>query len=124
MSSGSNWPIRELMTGDLVTLRAADTVGRARQILGDTGLHALPIIDDGRTVGIVTLADCEHHAEYEHLGDLSIEVPITIDVEATAGEAAIVMRSEHIHHLLVSEGERGEVVGILSSLDLLFPLTR
>lgn len=124
MSTESNWPVRELMTGDLVALRPDDTVGRARSILADTGLHALPIIEDGRTVGIVTLADCEHHAEYERLGELSIEVPITIDVGATAGEAAVVMRSEHIHHLLVSEGERGEIVGILSSLDLLFPLTR
>ncbi len=115
--------IGELMTGNLITLRSVDTVDRARQTINDTGLHALPIIDDDRTVGVITLADCEYHSDYEHLGDIAVLPPTMIDIEATVGEAAELMRTEHIHHLLVTKGNTGEAIGILSSLDLLYALT-
>ncbi len=115
--------IGDLMTGDLITLGTVDTIHRARQIITDSGLHALPILDEGRAVGVVTLADCADHLSYENLGDLCVHPPVTIDVGASVAAAAELMRSEHIHHLLVTENRSDEVIGMLSSLDLLYVLT-
>lgn len=123
VSSSDISVVTDLITGDLIALRSVDTVGRARQIIVDTGLHALPVFDEGRTVGVVTLADCDGHLDYEHLGDVASGPPVTVDASATVAEAAKVMRTEHIHHLLVTDERSGETIGILSSLDLLYVLT-
>ena len=111
------------MTGDLIALRPIDAVDRARQIITDAGLHALPVVDEGRAVGVVTLADCEDRRADERVGELCVRPPVTIDVGASVAAAAELMRSEHVHHLLVTEGRSSEVVGMLSSLDLLYVLT-
>ncbi len=115
--------VADLLTGDLVALRPVDTVARAREIIVESGLHALPILDGQRTVGVVTLADCEDHLDHEALGDVASGPPVTVDVAATVAEAAELMRTEHIHHLLVTERGSGETIGMLSSLDLLYVLT-
>lgn len=107
------------MTGDLIALRPIDTVARARDVLAGSGLHVLPVIDEDRTIGVVSLADCQHRQVEESLGDVVTRPPLTIDVEAPVAEAARLMRSEHINHLLVTEGPSEETVGILSSFDLL-----
>ena len=115
--------VGDLMTGDLIALRTVDTVDRARQVISDYGLHALPVLDEDRAVGVVTLADCENHLNYEQLGDVCVHPPVTIDVGASVAAAAELMRTEHIHtHLLVTDGRSGEVIGILSSFDLLYAL--
>ena len=111
--------VGHLMTGDLIALRPIDTVARARRVILRTGLHALPIIDVDRTLGVVTLADCQEKADDEPLANVVGKVPLTIDIGATPAEAAAMMRSEHVHHLLVTEGGSAETVGILSSFDLL-----
>ncbi len=113
--------VGDLMTADLMALRPNDTVGRARQVLKDSGLHALPIIDRNDTTGVVTLLDCQGRRNEELLADVVARAPVTISLDASVAEAATLMRSEYIHHLLVTEGsgENAEVVGILSSFDLL-----
>ncbi len=111
--------VGDLMTGDLIALRPVDTVARAREVLVSSGLHVLPIIDRDQTLGVVSLADCERRLMEESLGDVVSGPPLTIGVDASAAEAARLMRSEHINHLLVTEGRSEETVGILSSFDLL-----
>lgn len=110
--------VGELMTGDLVTVRSVDPVSRAHQILVASGLHALPVMHNDAAVGIVTLADCVEHLLDEELSRVANIPPVTISVDGTISEAATLMREEVIHHLLVTESGSDEVVGILSSLDL------
>lgn len=94
-------------------------MGRARRLLTESGLHALPIIDGQRTLGVVTLADCHERSDDETLGDVISRPPVTIDAEASPADAASLMRAEYVHHLLVTEGPSSETIGILSSFDLL-----
>ena len=123
VSSRDAFTVADLMTGDLLALRPVDTVARARQVLSSTGLHALPVIDGERTVGVVTLADCNDRSEEEVVADVISRPPVTIDVGAGAAEAAALMRSELVHHLLVTDGGSEETIGILSTFDLLALLT-
>lgn len=110
--------ISDLMTGDLIAIRPSDRAGRALDILLQSGLHALPIVDDdGAPVGIVTTADLVPIDADLPVGERFCGPPITLDQTATVSEAAKVMRQEFVHHIIVTEGRTA--VGILSSHDLL-----
>lgn len=113
------------MTGDIVALRPSDTVSRAAQILTDTALHLLPVIEQAEVVGAITLADCHGLSPTTHLSDAIRRPPITADGTLLVTAAAALMRAEGVHHLLVTEEVAGtkELVGVLSSLDLLRLLT-
>lgn len=121
-STSSVQRVGDLMTGDLVSLGPLDSMGRARMILTESGLHAIPIIDEDQPFGMVTLADCRGRRADELLGDVMAGPPVTIDIDATPSEAAALMRSQYVHHLLVTEGDSRSVVGMLSTYDLLATL--
>ena len=113
--------VSDLMTGDLVALRPGDRAARALDILLQSGLHALPVIQaEGKGIGMITTADLVHADPDAALADLLTGPPITVKKTATIAEAASVMRSQYVHHLLVTEGS--DTIGILSSYDLLFML--
>ncbi len=115
--------ISDLMTGDLIAVRPSDRAGRALDILLQSGLHALPIIDDeGAAVGIVTTADLVAVDPDLRLGERFYGPPITLDRTALVSEAATVMRREYVHHIIVTDDETA--VGMLSSHDLLRVLER
>ncbi len=50
------------------------------------------------------------------VGEAMTGVPVTVSIDDPISVAATLMRDERIHRLLVTDG--GEVVGILSALDL------
>lgn len=54
----TRYPIRELMTRDLVTIGATETILRAAEILASGSFHALPVVDRERRIkGLVTSTD-------------------------------------------------------------------
>lgn len=118
MASNAIAAVGELMTGDLIAVRPSDKAGRAIDILLQSGLHALPILDeDSNPVGLVTLADLVPIDRDLLVGQRFCGPPLTIDSNAPIADAASLMRSEYVHHLIVTEG--ATAVGMLSSHDLL-----
>jgi CBS domain-containing protein len=114
--------VEDLMTGDMLTVRAADGLEHARDLMLSLGIHALPVVaEDGKVVGIVTSHDLvDDQLSFEDgpiIEEIMTSPVVTISSEATLREAAEVMRGEFIHHLVVCD--RSEPVGILSSFDLL-----
>jgi CBS domain-containing protein len=113
--------IGDLMTGDLVVVEASDAVSRARQILVESGLHALPVVDSqGEAVGMVTAVELAGEPAQEAVGSVMAGPLVTLEYTASVSEAASLMRSEHLHHLVVTDN--GQTVGLLSSYDLLYML--
>ncbi|WP_345272671.1 CBS domain-containing protein [Flaviramulus aquimarinus] len=49
--------IEQVMVKDVVTVNSETTIKEVAQILADREFHALPIVDDGTLVGIVTTTD-------------------------------------------------------------------
>jgi len=49
--------IEQVMAKDVVTVTSETTIKKVAQILADREFHALPIVDDGALVGIVTTTD-------------------------------------------------------------------
>jgi len=118
MAASTSREVNELMTGDLIAVRPSDNAGRALDILLQSGLHALPILDaDSLPVGIVTLADLVPIDRDLLVGQRFSGPPLTIDLNASIAAAAGLMRNEYVHHLIVTDGETA--VGMLSSHDLL-----
>ncbi len=112
----------DLVSVDLVAVMPHDRVGRARDLLLAVGVHALPVMEGDDVLGIVTSMDLvEEWPDGELVSTVMTPVPTTIHVEASIAEAAELMLSHRIHHLLVTDDI--EVFGILSSLDLVRALT-
>ena len=49
--------VREWMTSDPITLAPGATADEAAKIMLDNGFRHVPIVDDGRAVGIVSIRD-------------------------------------------------------------------
>lgn len=114
--------VGDLMTVDLIAVLPDDQVGRARDLLLTLGLHALPVMKGNDVLGIVTSTDLvDDWPDDELVSAAMTPVPTLINVAATPQEAAELMLSNRIHHLLVTD--EVEVMGILSSFDLLEALT-
>ncbi len=106
------------MTEDLIALGPDDRVGRARDLMLALGVHALPILDEDRTVGIVTSTDLvDDWPEDTELAAVMSTVLLVVDRAADLAEAAETMLAHHVHHLVVMDGT--ETVGLVSSFDLL-----
>lgn len=110
--------VEDLMTYDVVTLAPADPVDRARDLMLSMGIHGLPIVEDGAVVGMVTSHDLvDDWPPGDPLGSIMSRSVVTIDVQAGLVEAAQLMKSELVHHLVVVDGRRP--VGVLSTYDML-----
>ncbi len=111
--------IRELMNDEVHTVSTTDVVGPLRDAMLDGRLHGVPVLDaDGRLAGIVTGSDLVE----EWQPDQGVVTVMTRDVHTVSPntpvvDAARLMLTHRIHHLVVTERER--VVGVVSSFDLL-----
>ena len=137
--------VQQWMTPGVVTILSSTTIREALDLLRDERVSALPVIGKkGEFCGIVTIADFLHamvatdevlDSQYPHFDDclwavdliqrrlgtdkvssLMTEVVTTVRPDQTMREAAEIMLKEHLHHLAVCNS-RGELVGILSSID-------
>jgi CBS domain-containing protein len=118
--------VADLMTEDLLSILPGDTVGRARDVMLSVGVHAVLVMDGNDVHGIVTSTDLlDSWPDREPVATVMTPTPVSISVQASVRKAAEVMIAGRTHHLLVSDEVDGEpeVVGILSSLDLLDALT-
>jgi len=114
--------VGDLMSEDLLAILPDDRVGRARDVMLSVGVHAVLVMDGNEVLGIVTSTDLiDNWPDDEPIATVMTAAPAAISVEATVREAAESMISSRTHHLLVEDGH--EVIGILSSFDLLDALT-
>ena len=65
--------VAEVMTKELVTLTPSSTVEQAMEIFTDRRCRHLPVLEDGRIIGVISIGDVtrwtvdSHRAEAEHL---------------------------------------------------------
>jgi CBS domain-containing protein len=58
---------RDIMSSDPITVDSGDTIGLAADIFQANRLHALPVVDEGTLVGIITSHDLLSYAYQEPL---------------------------------------------------------
>ena len=62
-----DWPVADVMTRRVVTCREHDTVSDIMEVMTDGRFRHLPVVENGRLVGIVSIGDVvkRHIAEVE-----------------------------------------------------------
>ena len=125
--------VKNWMTHDVITITPETTLPEAHKLMTDYQIRRLPVVKNGRLVGIVTRGDIRG-AEASDATSLSVwelnyllsnlkikEImthhPIVISQEATIDEAAQVMLENKISGLPVVD-YHGELVGIITESDI------
>jgi len=124
--------VRTWMTPDPITISPSTTLPQAQQIMMEKNIRRLPVVWNGKLVGILTFGDIREAKpseantlsvyELNYLLDrLTVKTimtanPITVDPDATIGQAAIIMLENKIGGIPVVEN--GRLVGIITETDL------
>ncbi|PKL60816.1 MAG: CBS domain-containing protein [Methanomicrobiales archaeon HGW-Methanomicrobiales-4] len=111
------------MTTDVVTVEIPGSRDDVLKILKRTGISGVPVLKDGRLVGIITRKDLLQKPEENQLALLMTPGPTTILQDATIFEAARIMSQNGIRRLPVVDAS-GKVIGLLSVADLVLAIAR
>ena len=121
------------MTREVITISPNTSLTEAHKMMIEKGIRRLPVVHDGRLVGIVTLGDVRG-AEPAHASSLNIwemdhvlarlkvlefmtQRPVTILQNARIRDAARMMLEKKFSGLPVVD-EAGHLVGIITESDI------
>ena len=140
--------VKDIMSRDVVTINAADTIHEALTLMGENRVSALPVVDNhNNCVGILSTSDLvdmtrdvdddvyqlefvdpttrrflldklTHSMGSETVQSFMSEAVATIDAETTIGRATREMLRNHIHHLPIVD-IHDHLIGIISTMDIL-----
>lgn len=140
--------VKDIMSHDVVTIGAGDTIQEALMVMGENRVSALPVVDNrDRCVGILSTADLvdmtrdldddlsqldtadtgslrfllnrlSQSLSGESVQTFMSESVMTVDTETTIARATREMLRNRIHHLPVVNNQ-ARLVGIVSSIDIL-----
>ncbi|MHC1597589.1 MAG: CBS domain-containing protein [Methermicoccaceae archaeon] len=113
----ANIKVRDVMTKDVAYATVPGSRHDVLQTLKSRHISGVPVVKDGRLVGIITRSDLLRNPTEEQLAILMVRDPITIGPEASIESAVRLMTSHGIRRLPVVE--RGELVGIITIADIL-----
>ena len=113
--------VREVMTPNPRTVELSDSIQDAALIMRDEDTGAVPVVEDGRVVGMVTdrdiviraIADGDFEATID---DIVTDDVVTATADMTTAQAEELMSEHQIRRLPVVENDR--LVGIVSLGDI------
>ena len=114
--------IRDVMTPNPRTVSPNDTVRAAAQVMQEEDTGAVPVVDDGQVLAVVTDRDivvrvvAEGGSFSSRVGDIATKSVICVTPEMSTSEASELMSEHQIRRLPVVENDR--LVGIVSIGDL------
>ena len=129
----SNELVRRLMTEAVLSIDISESAGEVLRQFAAYPVHHMPVVDDGRVVGMLSSADLmkldaflprkgqpaiEYLNQHVKLETLMQRPPVTIGANDTVEQAASIMASKGIHALPVVD-DRGFLVGIISTTDII-----
>ena len=114
--------IRDVMTPNPRTVSPDDTIESAARIMRDEDTGAVPVVENGRPIGMVTDRDIVVRAVADGattsrpVGDIVTGRLVSVSPDTSTREASELMSEHQIRRLPVIENER--LVGIVSLGDL------
>lgn len=135
-------PVSDIMTKNVITVSVNDTLLNVKHIFDDNNIHHVPVLDEGKLVGIVSRNDFMKislglnvnpaHPELmdEIYGGVKVSKVMTKKIAKIAPTeridvAALIFNENRFHALPVVEGDH--LVGIVTTHDLIhhaFKLTQ
>jgi acetoin utilization protein AcuB len=128
--------VRELMTSEVVTVARNDTLSHADDLMRTKNIRHLPVVEDGRLVGILTQRDLFQAALSSALGfgekarkeflksvvvkEVMTDEVMTADPEADMKAVVRTMLDRKVGCLpVVEKGPKDKLIGIVTDRDLL-----
>lgn len=119
----TNDTVRDAMTPSPTTVDAQETAVDAARLMATQDVGSLPVLEEGRLVGMVTDRDLVLHVLAKDLDPHKVQVsticsesPIVVTPDDSLGEALARMANEQVRRLPVVEDRR--LVGILAQADV------
>ncbi len=120
--------VRDVMKAPVRSVERSETVGRALEVMHQHRIRHLPVLDDQKLVGILSIRDISKPGlpgrwhEVPWLSGTPVEWVMTSPVtvlppNASVSSAASLMRDERIDCIPILDA--GRLVGIVTSTDLL-----
>ena len=120
--------IDAIMSTNLITVSPSATLAEARSLMHENRIHHIPVLDDDRIVGLITLTNVlaatdsflrddgsRIHANDIGIKDAMVTDVATVDVNASLRHAALFLEKHKIGCLPVLDGEK--LVGIITDTD-------
>jgi len=120
--------IEAIMSTNLITVAPSATLAEARALMHDNRIHHIPVLDDDRMVGLVTLTNVlaatdsflrdpknRIHANDIPVEDAMVTDVATVDVNASLRHAALFIEKHKIGCLPVMDDDK--LVGIITDTD-------
>lgn len=123
-----NKKVKEIMTTDVITTTSNVDVVNAFEELMEHKISAMPVVDDGKLVGIITATDLGHNLildKYElgtDVKSIMIKDVVTVSPENTISEAIETMKSNAPDSNILNQlpvVENGKLIGIISDGDII-----
>jgi len=120
--------IEAIMSTNLITVEPSATLAEARTLMHDKRIHHIPVVEDEKLVGLVTLTNVlaatdsflrdpknRIHANEILVKDAMVPDVATVDFHASLRSAALFIEKHKIGCLPVMKGEK--LVGIITDTD-------
>jgi CBS domain-containing protein len=115
--------IRDVMTSNPTSCQPSTTVAEAAQVMAQEDVGPVPVVDNGRVVGIVTDRDIVVRVVAEGrdpnsttVGEIASRDLATVTPETNLDEALRTMAQKQVRRLPVVEGD--QLVGIVAQADV------
>jgi len=131
--------VKDWMTSNVVTTRRNTSISSAHQIMRENKIRRLPVVEDGKLVGIITIGDVREASpsdattlsiwELNYLwAQLTVEKIMTrnvmsVKVDTPIIDAAELMLEHKVSGLPVVD-EDGSLVGVITESDIFRMLVR
>jgi CBS domain-containing protein len=125
--------VKDWMTREVITITPDTTLPDVHRLMAEKKIRRLPVMENERLVGIVTLGDVREAEPSDatslsiweinyllaklKIGKIMTRNPITIYANDTLGEAAWLMLTKKVSGLPVVDGQR-KVIGIITESDI------
>jgi 3-hydroxybutyryl-CoA dehydratase len=124
------WLVGQRMTPDPITVAPDAPLADAQELMARHGIRHLPVVDDGRLVGVVTESDLRRASlpgaggperdamlRLVRAADVMSADPVTVGPDRSIGDAARLLVTHKVGSVPVVD--RGRLVGILTTTDAL-----
>ncbi len=121
-----NTKIKDLMTRDIIKMNIKDTADKIALIMKDKGVGSVFIYENNDLIGLITkrdllervLVDCLNPCEVT-AGDIVTKNLITISKDTLIPDCLKLMYKHKIKRLPVIDSNNGNLIGIITSYDII-----